>query len=167
MDLKIVKEEKSALPRKEIKCELVYEQVTPSRSQIVQSIASKTKAKDTLIIVKNIYTTYGDKKAKINAYIYDNEDAMNAIEYKKMVEKNKPKAPEPKVEEAKAEKTDADKPAEEVATEKTDTAPAEEKKAEKKPTPAENTEEQSPSEVPKEALEQKKEEENSEKKEGD
>lgn len=101
MELKITKEEKSALPRKEIECVVTYEGVTPSRAQLVQSISSKTKAKNTLIIVKNIYTTYGDKTAKINAYIYDNEEAMNAIEYAKMVEKNKPKAPEPKAEETK------------------------------------------------------------------
>lgn len=152
MDLKIVKEEKSALPRKEIECDLVYENVTPSRLQLVQSIANKTKAKEALVIVKKIDTTYGDKTAKVTAYIYDNEDAMSKIEYKKVIEKNTPKAPEQPADsnnQEAEEKTEKPK-----AEEKVEEAKPEEKKEEPK---TEELKEQSQSEDKKEQSEPSKE----------
>ena len=121
MELKIIKEEKSALPRKEITCTITYEETTPSRQQLLQSITAKQKTKPELTIVKKIKTDYGEKTATVTAYIYDNEETLKAIEYPKVIEKNTLKKEEKK-EEAE-ESSDAPKEENKEAE-----APAEEKK---------------------------------------
>ncbi|MCF7865964.1 hypothetical protein K9L67_02135 [Candidatus Woesearchaeota archaeon] len=109
MELKIINETKSALPRKEIICTLAYDVTTPSRQQLIQSISTKQKAKSELVVVKKINPNYGEKTAEVTAYIYDNEDALKAIEFPKVLEKNTlkkvEKTEEPTEEESKSDET--------------------------------------------------------------
>ena len=144
MEFKIKKEEKSALPRKEVIADLIYEGTTPSRAEIKQKISAKIKSKPELTIVKTIKPAYGENRAVVTVYVYDNVDAMNSIEYAGVVTKSIP----PKKEEKKAE----EKPAEAPAPEKKEEAKKEEPKKEET-APAEKKEE--PKEEPK--AEEKKE----------
>lgn len=127
MDLKILKEEKSALPRKELEAVLKFDQETPSRQSIKDEVAKKVKADEKLVIIKKIQTYFGVNEAKITAVVYDNEEAMKSLEFKKMIEKHN--KPEPKKEEKPAEEAPK---AETPVEEKKEEAPKEEKPAEEK-----------------------------------
>jgi ribosomal protein S24E len=100
MDSKNLESNKTLLPRKEVTVEITFENATPNRKQLRQMVAEKAKSKPELTIVRHVYTTYGSKEARIVAYVYENEEAMNSLEYKKMIDKNSDKKPEA---EAKAE----------------------------------------------------------------
>ena len=106
MELKIMEQKNSALSRKDITAEVTFENTTPSRQQLKQSIATKAKAKPELLIVKNVYNDYGQRKAIVHAHLYEDEESMKAIEYPKMLEKNAVKE-EPKKEEAPEKKQEA------------------------------------------------------------
>ncbi|PIN81425.1 hypothetical protein COV13_01240 [Candidatus Woesearchaeota archaeon CG10_big_fil_rev_8_21_14_0_10_32_9] len=101
MDVKIISQNKVTLPRQELLVEVSYEEITPSRAQLKQSIATKAKAKEGLVIVKSIKNHYGSRTALVSTYVYDTEDAMKAIEFPKVLNKNGIKKEEPKSEEAK------------------------------------------------------------------
>ncbi|MCF7871456.1 hypothetical protein K9L97_00295 [Candidatus Woesearchaeota archaeon] len=109
MELKQIQETKSALPRKELKYELKYNETTPSRKQLQQSISTKQKSKPELTIIKKIMPTYGEKTAEVTALIYENEEAMKAIEYPKVIEKNIPKKEEAKDNEQKSDSQPTEK----------------------------------------------------------
>jgi len=136
MEFKIKKEEKSALPRKEVIVDLIYEGTTPSRAEIKQKILAKIKSKPELTIVKTIKPAYGENRAVVTVYVYDNVDAMNSIEYAGVVTKSVP----PKKEEKADEKPAEEKPTEAPAPEKKEEPKKEEPKKEET-TPAEKKEE--------------------------
>ena len=94
MDVKDVKSSKLLLPRKEVSVFVSFEGATPGRKQLRKSVADKVKAKEELVIVRHVYTKYGSKEAEVIAYVYDNEDALKALEYEKMMQKNSDKKPE-------------------------------------------------------------------------
>ncbi|MBS3128245.1 hypothetical protein J4410_03810 [Candidatus Woesearchaeota archaeon] len=56
------------------------EKATPSNVEIAKEIAHELKSKESLVKVRHIYTQYRKNKAKIKAYVYDNEDAVKKIE---------------------------------------------------------------------------------------
>lgn len=110
MDVKILSQEKTALPRQEVLAEVSYEEVTPSRAQLKKSVAAKTKSKEALVIVKTIKNHYGSRKSIVTAYVYDSEDSMKAIEFPKVLEKNA-------VKEEKKEESEESTPKEDVSKE--------------------------------------------------
>ncbi len=91
MDIKIIQEKQSVVPRKEIMLEVNFEKSTPKRLDLKKEIAKKTNQKEDLIIIKKILTDYGTRCAKVTAYVYKDEDVLKKIEYPKVVEKNFPK----------------------------------------------------------------------------
>ena len=91
MDIKIIKEEKSVMPRKELTLEVTFEKSTPKRLDLKKEIATKTKNKEDLLIIKKIITDYGKRKSKVTAYVYNDEETLKKIEYPKVIEKNFPK----------------------------------------------------------------------------
>ncbi len=123
------KEEQKLLSRLNVKGRLKFEgSATPSNDQVRELIA-KTVGKDAkLIVVKNIYTKYGDASADVVAYVYDNEKKLKELEkVNKKSKEKKEAAPEAKPE---AHKKEA-KP-EEKKEEPKEEKPAEEKKEEPK-----------------------------------
>lgn len=119
MELKIInKKEDPLLFRTKVEAELIFDKGTPSIAE-VKSMLGKDLGKDEkLIVVKNIYTVYGLKKAKNLSYIYENEEALKRIEVEKKEKTGK--------QEAKSEEKAAEKPPEAKKEEK------KEKKAEQK-----------------------------------
>ena len=109
------KKENPLLNRTEVKGSIEFDDITPSNVKLAESLAKETKKDINLIVVKSIYTNFGQKLADFEAIIYDNMEAKNKIEMltkhikKKMEEDNK------KVEEAKAAEVEAKKKAAEEA----------------------------------------------------
>ncbi|MBD3312911.1 hypothetical protein GF345_00555 [Candidatus Woesearchaeota archaeon] len=169
MDLEIKKErETPLLSRKRITMMMDYKGATPSRLEFRDMVSKQLKAPEELVIIKHIYTRFGQNRAKIIANIYKDKKSMESIEQKYILEKHKAKKEEgaedkpeeasaAPAEEAQKEKTDEsnaeEKPAEAPAEEKKEEAPAEEEKGEKqaeKPKPDEKPAEEAPVEDKKE-----------------
>ena len=129
--MKIISKEKSSLiDRTELLAEFPHiGKPTPKASEIKKVVAAELKADENLVIIKEIYTQYGEGTSKIKAYAYNNLEELKKLE--KYVEPKKEEKPaeQPKAEEA---------PKEEVKEQpKVEEAPKEEIKEE----PKENGEE--------------------------
>ena len=124
MELKIInKKADPLLSRIKVEAELTFDKGTPSNAE-VRSMLSKDLGKDEkLIVVKNIYTTYGLTKATNLSYIYENEEALKRIEVQKKEKTGK--------KEAKSDEGATEKPQEAKKEEKQEKK-AEEKEAKKK-----------------------------------
>ncbi len=127
MDIKITEKEEGPLSRVRLTGEIIFESVTPSYEEVRKKISSSLNCDEKLIVIKNIYTKFGLKKASVFAYAYKNEESMKKIE------------PKPKEKKAKTEK------------------PEEAKKQEKKKEQPVETKEEKPKEEKKEEPEKKEE----------
>ena len=88
MDIKITtKNENKLLGRTEITGEIGFTAATPSYPDLKKELATNLKVTEDVIAIKNIYTTFGDTKAKFSANIYPNADALKKIEPKLKVKK--------------------------------------------------------------------------------
>jgi len=126
MDINITeKKEESPLSRVSLTGEITFESVTPSYEDVKKKISSSLNCDEKLIVIKNIYTKFGLKKANLSACVYKNEESMKKIEPKPKEKKAKEK-PAEKPEEAK--KQEEKKQPAEAKEEK----PKEEKKEDKK-----------------------------------
>lgn len=97
MDIQVTKErEMPLLSRKRYTMELGFKGATPSRKQIRDAIALKTKADAGLVVVKHIYNRFGSEKAKVIANVYTSKDDMEKYEVKKLLEKHAEKKEEAK-----------------------------------------------------------------------
>ena len=126
------KVEEPLLSRIAVKASVVFEAATPSTEEVAKQIASALKKDEKLVVVKKIATTYGEKKADIDAVVYDSEEAKNKIERKTKAMKEAEKKAETQA--TKETGSAQEKPAEETAPaeEKKEEAPKEEKPAEEK-----------------------------------
>ena len=121
MELQILTQEKNpSLQREDITAQITFaEKATPSRAQIQEAIAKKCKAKPELVVVSVIDVRFGSTSTKINAFVYESQQALKQFETQHMVKRNEVKAPEPTPEEPKEEAQSApeEKKDEEPATE--------------------------------------------------
>jgi small subunit ribosomal protein S24e len=74
------KKESPLLKRREVSGEVSFEKATPSNKDLSESLAKQLNTSADLIIVKNIYTRFGQQKAKFLAMAYDNKDAQQFAE---------------------------------------------------------------------------------------
>lgn len=120
MDMKITeKKEEGHLSRVRLTGEIIFESVTPSYEEVRKKISSSVDCDEKLIVIKNIYTKFGLKKASVSAYAYKNEEAMKKIE------------PKPKEKKAKGEPEEANEQEEKKQEAETkEETPKEEKKEE-------------------------------------
>ena len=95
MGSKILDEKSSVLlHRKDIIAEVDYDAAVPSMGTAKKAIASAKKVDESLVVIKRISPKYGQKKALIEAYIYDSAEFIIKIEPKKK-EKKAPGAEAP------------------------------------------------------------------------
>jgi small subunit ribosomal protein S24e len=88
MELEILKEKETPLlSRKRITLEATYEGKTPSRIDLRKSVAGKIKSPEDLVIVRHIYTKFGQQKAKIIAHVYSDPKTLLQLEGEHMVGK--------------------------------------------------------------------------------
>lgn len=99
MDLQITTQKENALlSRNEVIGKLQFEGATPSRKDIQKVVAKKLKAKEAMVIIQQVLVEYGTSFAKVTAFVYSDETAMNRLERKNLLEKHI--GHEPKKEEA-------------------------------------------------------------------
>lgn len=103
MNIKIVsKIEKPLLSRNEISGEIDFSGPTPSKATLKKKLVEQLKTSEDMLVIKHIFTRFGEGKATFLAYHYTNKEDMNAIEPKqKKTKKEKPV--EQKKDEQKAE----------------------------------------------------------------
>jgi ribosomal protein S24E len=137
MELKISnKTEEPLLSRTKLEGEIVFEKATPSAPEVSKSIAKAVGKDEKLIVVRNIYTSYGLKKAKILSYAYENKESMEKIEPRNTREAekkaDKEEDKESKSEQKKEEKAEEKQTEQEPKEEKPGAKKTEQKPAEKK-----------------------------------
>ncbi|MBU2561106.1 MAG: hypothetical protein KKD17_02330 [Nanoarchaeota archaeon] len=97
MDLELLKErDMPLLSRKRYTFFLNFKGPTPTRKQIRDAIAAKTKSDAALTVVKHIYNRYGVERAKIIANVYSKKDDMLRFEDKSLLDKHAEKKEEAK-----------------------------------------------------------------------
>ncbi len=164
----IFEEERPLMARKEVCVKINFEGPTPTRQKIRKQVADKFKAKEELVFIQKIDTSFGFRNATVTANIYKKKEDVKEPKYildrLEKKPKEKPKAAE-KVE-APAEEAkpkDAPKDGAEDKADKSKEKPKEEKapvkteeKAEKKEEQKQDPKKESPkAEKPKEEPKQK------------
>ena len=127
----IEKKSEVLFSREKVIAKIVFEGATPSVFETKKKLAGSLKAKDGLVVVRKIDTSYGGGKVLVEAYVYNNEKSKDSIEAKHILKKNTP----PKVEEKKEDAPAEEKPAEPVKDtlkEETKEAPKEESNSKEK-----------------------------------
>ena len=80
MELKVMqKKEEPLLSRVRIESQIVFDKVTPSNAEVKSNLAKILGKDEKLIDIKSIYNEYGQKKAKVIGYAYENEDVFKKI----------------------------------------------------------------------------------------
>lgn len=83
MNIKVVNEkEEKLLNRKDILINLDFEDKTPSREVIKKELVEKLKIDPELLKIKKIQQEFGDRKAKVFAYLYNSKESLNKVEVK-------------------------------------------------------------------------------------
>jgi small subunit ribosomal protein S24e len=104
MEIHITKDErKPLLKRREIIGRIGYEGKTPSRMDVRKELAKKLGAKEELLLVQKIMPEFGNRAAKLEVHIYDDEATMKAVELSFNIKKHFPEAKKEGAEEAKTE----------------------------------------------------------------
>jgi small subunit ribosomal protein S24e len=102
MKLELIKDrETPLLSRTRVTLGLEYEGATPSRLQLRKEVAGKLKVDESLVVLKHIYTRFGQHKAKIIAHVYKNADDLKRIEDEYMTVKHLDKEGKAKAKEAR------------------------------------------------------------------
>jgi ribosomal protein S24E len=106
MDIKIIEDKKQALfSRKILTAEIDFgARKTPSREEIRKEFSKQIKADSKLLSIRNIATSYGSRKAIVQAYLYPSEAELIKQEPKHIMKRHagKEKAGEEKKEEPAA-----------------------------------------------------------------
>ncbi|MBI2134810.1 hypothetical protein HYU09_02390 [Candidatus Woesearchaeota archaeon] len=90
MELKIShKKEEPLLSRTRLEGEVTFDNATPSTKEIKSNVAKSIGKDESLVDIRGIYNQYGQKKAKVVCYAYENKDVLKKIkiEGKKTKEK--------------------------------------------------------------------------------
>ena len=138
MELEIAeKNDNPLLHRQEVQIVIRHEnESTPKRSEVIQNLSEKMKAKKDLIIIDHLKNKYGKMESQGYAKIYKDIEALNRIETKPSIDRQKTseqaKPKEPKKEKAE----EVNEAAEEQSAEEEDS----EKEESKEETEEENSE---------------------------
>ena len=103
MELEIAeKNDNPLLHRQEVRIVIRHENKgTPRRKEVIQSLSEQLKAKKDLIVIDHLKNKYGKTETRGYAKIYANVEALNRIETKPSIARQKPSEKKP----PKAEKT--------------------------------------------------------------
>ncbi len=100
------KTEQPLLSRTELLGAISFEAVTPSRLEVRKKLSEAIKADESLIMVTEIRTSFGEKSAKIRAHVYKTKEEASKFESKIVKDRHLSKEEKAKLKESK-------KPAEE------------------------------------------------------
>ena len=71
------KREEPLLSRTRLEGEVLFDKATPSTKEIKSNVAKSLGKDESLVDIEGIYNHYGQKKAKVVCYNYENEDIFN------------------------------------------------------------------------------------------
>lgn len=108
------KKQNPLLKRDEIKGRLKFEGTTPSNAQLLEVLTKELKVESNLIVIKNIYTSFGRQEAKFFAVAYNNKEVKDKIEMSTKYLKKKAEEKKKKEEEKTREEAVKAEPVEEV-----------------------------------------------------
>ena len=92
MDIEILKQdEQHLLDRKVIKAALTFEGATPSRKEVLSSLASALKTKEDHLVLKTVRSAFGRTRAVVTAHLYKDKDLLAKHEPSYMLQRGKPK----------------------------------------------------------------------------
>ena len=83
-----VKEQK-LLSRKRVEMVVEFENATPSYAEVKKKVAAEAKVSEDVVAVQHVYGTFGQRKAKVIANVYDSKEALDKIEQKPKVKAEK------------------------------------------------------------------------------
>jgi len=83
------KNEEPLLSRTKVEATITFEKATPSYTEITGSLASQLKTDEKHIVIRHVYTSFGNKQAKVHAYAYEDETKKQFAEPKVKVKKGK------------------------------------------------------------------------------
>ncbi|MBI2207896.1 hypothetical protein HYU50_00205 [Candidatus Woesearchaeota archaeon] len=120
MELKILqKKEEPLLSRTRLEGEVLFEKATPSTKEIKSNVAKSLGKDESLVDIEGIYNQYGQKKAKVVCYTYENKDVLKKIKGERGKAKGKTdKAGKEQPQEAKEAKAGEKQEAKEEAEKK-------------------------------------------------
>lgn len=81
----------NALKRKDYTVRVFHEGATPSRQQLRSSLAHHLKAKQELLVVRQISPVFGSSASVVRVSVYDDEAAMQQFESAHIVKRHAPK----------------------------------------------------------------------------
>ena len=81
------KKEEPLLSRTMLKATIEFDKSTPSYQEVISLLASNVKSDEKLVAIRHVYTSFGDKKAEVQAYVYRDEAKKQLIEPKKKEKK--------------------------------------------------------------------------------
>ncbi len=117
------KNDNPLLHRQEVQIVIRHENKgTPRRNEVIQSLSEQLKTKKDLIVIDHLKNIYGKTETRGYAKIYANVEALNRIETKPSIARQKPSEKKPpKAEKTKKEEKDQKetKPVEEAPPEGT------------------------------------------------
>ncbi len=89
--MKILKQDfNPLLERKQVEVDVEHKgKKTPTKRKVKKLISEHFKASEDLIVVKHIYTEFGDGISRIFAYVYENKDFFNSVEVIRKKKKKK------------------------------------------------------------------------------
>jgi|TARA_Y100000294_G_C8300042_1_gene234336 ribosomal protein S24E len=141
MEMEIAeKNDNPLLHRQEVRVVIRHENKgTPKRKEVIQSLSEQLKAKKDLIVIDYLKNKYGKTETQGYAKIYANVEALNRIETKPSIARQKPseKKPPRAKETKKDEKVKEETETVEETTQKETTEEATQGEATEKETPAE------------------------------
>ena len=93
------KKQSELLPRIEVSAEIDHTaKSTPSKETIRESLANELKTDKEFIVIKNIYSKFGESKSKLSANIYTDKNSLTRLELSnkkpKKKQESKPKKQE-------------------------------------------------------------------------
>ena len=120
MELEIAeKNDNPLLHRQEVQIVIKHENKgTPKRKEVIQNLSEQLKAKKDLIVIDHLKNKYGKTETQGYAKIYANIEALNRIETKPSIARQKPSEKKPP--KAKKTKKEETEPVEEVTQEETE-----------------------------------------------
>ena len=88
MNVKLIKKRDEPLfSRTYLDAEIDFGTATPSRNDVKQSIASASSSTPNLVAVHRIEQKFVNKKARVKAYVYKDENSLKEIEISAILER--------------------------------------------------------------------------------
>lgn len=82
------KKENTLLSRVEVTGTFTFEGAMPKRADMIKDVAQATKAKEDMVVVRKMESTYGGSKGTFLAHIYNDAETLKKIEREYMQKRN-------------------------------------------------------------------------------